>query len=51
VPDLARAHYKLGLSYLGKGFKDMARTEFELELRTRPDDYEAQQALNSIDSK
>ena len=51
VSNIARVHYKLGLSYLGKGSKDMARREFELELRTRPDDYEAQRALNSIISR
>lgn len=47
-PDFPKAHYNLGLGYLGKGSKDMARTEFELELSVNPNDYAAQEALDSL---
>jgi Tfp pilus assembly protein PilF len=49
--DYADAHCNLGLTYLEKGAKDMARTEFELVLTLKPDDPEARQVLNSMISK
>ncbi len=51
TPELTNVHYKLGLSYMGKGSKEMARAELELELKNKPDNNEARQALTSIDSR
>jgi Tfp pilus assembly protein PilF len=47
-PDYAEAHFNLGLIYLNNGASDMARTEFELVLRSKPNHYKAQQLLNFI---
>jgi tetratricopeptide (TPR) repeat protein len=50
-PHFAEPHFGLGRVYLKQGALDMARKEFETGLSIKPDDYRAQQALNSLISR
>ncbi|HAM53177.1 MAG TPA: hypothetical protein DCP92_21680, partial [Nitrospiraceae bacterium] len=50
-PNWAEARFNLGLIYLNNGSKDMGRRQFELGLKSKPDDHRARQILNSIISQ
>jgi tetratricopeptide (TPR) repeat protein len=47
-PNLAEAHYNLGLAYRSRVMLKAARTEFEQALRIKPDFLPARQALESL---